>query len=145
MVKSKEWNWAKVTENFWNEPSEDVYYYVDRWEKKGYKRFLDLGCGLGRQSILFAENGFETYSFDLSQYGIESLNEKSKELGLNIKTAVGDINSLPYDSNMFDCLLAYHVISHTDTKGIRVIISEISRVLKSGGEFFITLSDVYRR
>jgi ubiquinone/menaquinone biosynthesis C-methylase UbiE len=67
------------------------------------------------------------------------------ELGLNIKTAVGDINSLPYDSNMFECLLAYHVISHTDTKGIRVIISEINRVLKSGGEFFITLSDVYRR
>jgi SAM-dependent methyltransferase len=141
MVKSKEWNWAKVTDNFWNEPSEDVYYYVDRWKKKGYKRFLDLGCGLGRHSILFAENGFDTYSFDLSQYGIEHLNEKSKELELNIKTAVGDINSLPYDSNMFDCLLAYHVISHTDTQGIRVIISEINSggVMKSGGEFFIIL------
>lgn len=139
MVKSKEWNWAKVTDNFWNEPSEDVYYYVDRWKKKGYKSFLDLGCGLGRHSILFAENGFDTYSFDLSQYGIESLNEKSMKLGLNIKTAVGDINNLPYDSNMFDCLLAYHVISHTDTQGIRAIISEINRVLKSGGEFFITL------
>lgn len=139
MVKSKEWDWAKVTDNFWNEPSEDVYYYVDRWKKKGYKRFLDLGCGLGRHSILFAENGFDTYSFDLSQYGIESLNEKSMKLGLNIKTAVGDINNLPYDSNMFDCLLAYHVISHTDTQGIRAIISEINRVLKSGGEFFITL------
>lgn len=139
MIKSKEWDWAKVTDSFWNEPSEDVYYYVDRWKKKGYKNFLDLGCGLGRHSILFAENGFDTYSFDLSQYGIESLNEKSKKLELNINTAVGDINSLPYDSNMFDCLLAYHVISHTDTQGIRTIISEINRVLKSGGEFFITL------
>lgn len=32
MVKSKEWNWEKVTDDFWNEPSEDIYY-VDRWKK----------------------------------------------------------------------------------------------------------------
>ena len=139
MIKSKEWNWEEVTDNFWNEPSEDVYYYVNRWKKKNYKSFLDLGCGLGRHSLLFAENGFDTYGFDLSQYGVNALDKKARELGLDIKTTVGDINNLPYDSNMFDCLLAYHVISHTDSKGINVIISEINRVLKSKGEFFITL------
>lgn len=139
MIKSKEWNWAEVTDNFWNEPSEDIYYYLNRWKKKNLASFLDLGCGLGRHSILFAQNGFDTYGFDLSKYGIEVLNKKAQELGLDIKTTIGDINKLPFDTNMFDCLLAYHVISHTDTKGINVIISEINRVLKSNGEFFITL------
>ncbi|WP_298847055.1 class I SAM-dependent methyltransferase [Clostridium sp.] len=139
MTKSKEWDWEKVTDDFWNEPSEDVYYYVDRWKKKNFGCFLDLGCGLGRHSILFAQNGFNTYSFDLSRYGIDALDKKARELGLNIKTSIGDINKLPFKSSMFDCLLAYHVISHTDTKGIKVIINEINRVLKSNGEFFITL------
>ena len=139
MVKSKEWNWEEVTNNMWNIPSEDVYYYVSRWKEKNFTSFLDLGCGLGRHSILFAKNGFDTYSFDLSQYGIEVLNEKAKELGLAIKTTVGDINKLPFRTEMFDCLLAYHVISHTDSQGIKTIISEIQRVLKSQGEFFITL------
>lgn len=139
MVESKEWNWAEVKGDFWNEPSEDIYYYLNRWKNKNFTCFLDLGCGLGRHSILFAKNGFDTYSFDLSQYGIDALEKKSRELGLNIKTTVGDINKLPFDANMFDCLLAYHVISHTDTKGIKTIISEINRVLKEHGEFFITL------
>ncbi|MCM0649118.1 class I SAM-dependent methyltransferase [Clostridium swellfunianum] len=139
MVKSKEWNWAEVKENIWNEPSEDVYYYVSRWKKQGFKKFLDLGCGLGRHSVLFAENGFDTYSLDLSDFGLNALNTKAEQLGLEVKTVLGDINNLPYEDNMFDCLLSYHVISHTDTQGIKVIIGEINRVLKNGGEFFITL------
>ncbi|WP_055668371.1 class I SAM-dependent methyltransferase [Desnuesiella massiliensis] len=139
MVKSKEWNWSVVTDSSWNEPSGDVYYYVNRWKKKNLNSFLDLGCGLGRHSILFAENGFDTYSIDLSQYGIEVLDNKASELGLDIKTTVGDIHNLPFDANMFDCLLAYHTISHTDTRGIKIIISEINRVLKTNGEFFATL------
>jgi ubiquinone/menaquinone biosynthesis C-methylase UbiE len=139
MVISKEWNWAEVKDDFWNEPSEDVYYYVNRWSKKNYKQFLDLGCGLGRHSILFAQNGFDTYSFDLSPVGLDVLDKKAKEEGVKINTKIGDINKLPYESGMFDCLLAYHVISHTDTEGIKVILDEINRVLKKGGEFYITL------
>jgi SAM-dependent methyltransferase len=139
MIKSKEWKWAEVKDDFWKVPSEDVYYYASRWQNKNYKSFLDLGCGLGRHSILFAENGFDTYSFDLSQYGIEALKQKAEELKLNIKTTLGDINNLPYETGSFDCLLAYHVISHTNTEGIKGIITEIYRVLKSGGEFYITL------
>jgi len=139
MVKSKEWNWAKVEDDMWNKPSEDVYYYLNRWKEKEYYTFLDLGCGLGRHSILFAQNGFDTYGLDLSKFGLASLSEKAKALGLNIKTCSADINKLPYEDNIFDCLLAYHVISHTDSKGIKTIIKEIKRVLKPGGEFFITL------
>lgn len=139
MVRSKEWNWAKVSDDMWNRPSEDVYYYLNRWHDKGYYTFLDLGCGLGRHSILFAQNGFDTYSLDLSDYGLNSLAEKARALGLNIKTCKGDINKLPYEDNFFDCLLSYHVISHTDSAGIKIIINEIKRVLKPEGEFFITL------
>lgn len=139
MVKSKEWNWAEIKEKLWSEPSEDVYYYLNRWRKQGYKSFLDLGCGIGRHSLLFAENDFETYSLDLSQYAIDLLDEKAKELKLDIRTIISDINELPYEANKFDCLLAYHVISHTDSSGIKVIINEMNRVLKVGGEFFITL------
>ncbi|MCE5322688.1 class I SAM-dependent methyltransferase [bacterium] len=138
-AQSKAWNWTKVTDDIWTKPSEDVYYYVNRWRSMGFNKFLDLGCGLGRHSILFAESGFETDAFDLSQDGLDILNEKASERGLSIKIAKGDINSLPYNSDTFDCLLAYHVISHTDSQGIAGIVGEIGRVIKNGGEFFVTL------
>lgn len=48
------------------EPSGDAYYLYGQAEKEKFKQFSRLG----RHSILFAENGFDTYSIDLSQYGI---------------------------------------------------------------------------
>lgn len=137
---SKPWDWTKNAQDFWNEPAEESYYLAHRWKGKGYARFLDLGCGLGRHSLLFAANGFRVDSFDLSEVAIDGLKETCARSGVaNIACATGDMAELPYPDGAFDCLLAYHVISHTDTRGIARIIGEIKRVLKGGGEFYLTL------
>ncbi len=49
------------------------------------------------------------------------------------------MNVLPYADDSLDCLLAYHVISHTDSIGIKGIVEEIKRVLRPNGEYYITL------
>lgn len=137
MVESRAWDWKKNDQDFWNDPSEESYYLADRWLKKGYRDFLDLGCGLGRHSLLFARRGFAVRALDLSPDAVTGLRERGADFG--IECACGDMASLPYADETFDCLLAYHVISHTDTAGIREITGEIERVLKKGGEFFVTL------
>jgi ubiquinone/menaquinone biosynthesis C-methylase UbiE len=138
MIKSGAWNWDTVKDNSWAIPAEDVYYYLERWSKSNFKRLLDLGCGLGRHSIFFAEHGFNVDAFDLSQSGLEKFIEQIKNDKLNISTKLGDMHTLPYENNYFDCILAYHSIYHTDTLGIKQVISEIYRVLKSNGEAFLT-------
>ena len=143
MVESKSWNWDIVTEDFWTIPSEDVYYYLHKWSKLGFKKFLDLGCGLGRHSIFFAENGFNVSAFDLSESGIDKFKEQIKNDKLDISIKLGDMLSLPYEDNFFDCILAYHSIYHTDSSGIKKVISEIYRVLKKDGEGFITFNSKY--
>jgi len=140
MIKSKSWNWDINTQDFWNIPSEDLYYYLDIWSKNGYKKFLDLGCGLGRHSIFFAKNGFEVYAFDLSEDGIEKFKQKIKDDNLQISVKLGDMLSLPYDDNYFDCILAYHSIYHTDSSGIIRVLNEIQRVLNINGEAFLTFN-----
>ena len=60
---SKEWNWELNKQNVWLNPSVESYYYVNTWKEKGFKKILDLGCGLGRHSILFAKNNFDVYWF----------------------------------------------------------------------------------
>lgn len=137
MIKSKAWDWKVAKAPWWERPSPNVYPLIKRWQKQDFKNFLDLGCGLGRHSILFAKNGFEVEAFDLSKSGIEDLKETIKKQKLPIRLTVGDMLSLPYKDNSFDCLLAYHVIYHTDELGIKRIISEIKRVLKPNGEFFL--------
>lgn len=136
---SKAWDWDKTNEQIWFTPCEESYYLINRWKEKGFERFLDLGCGRGRHSIQFAREALDVSSADLSEFAIKGLNEWAEKEHLRVEATVCDMMSLPYKDSSFDCLLAYHVISHTDSKGIKTILSEIKRVLKEGAEFYITL------
>ncbi len=136
---SKEWNWELNKQNVWLNPSLESYYYVNTWKEKGFKKILDLGCGLGRHSILFAKNNFDVYSLDLSKYAINHLENWAKKEQVYISTKLGDMHELPYGDNSFDAIFSYHTISHTDTFGFGKIINEIKRVLKKDGEIFLTL------
>jgi SAM-dependent methyltransferase len=134
------WEWNKIDDERWNLPSEESYYLLNRWKSQGKLRFLDLGCGKGRHSLFFAKNGFEVYALDISESGISILEDIVKRENLKINTYICDMHSLPFPSSYFDCILAYHVIYHTNRRGLEKIISEIKRVLKDDGEIFVTFN-----
>jgi SAM-dependent methyltransferase len=139
MEKSKGWEWEKANQSPWLKPTDDVYYLANKWLELGFRKVLDLGSGLGRHSIYFAEQGFEVSAIDISDYGVNYLKDWAEKEQLDIDVRVGDIVTLPYEDNSFDCVIAYHSISHADTEGIKRIISEVERVLKKGGEIFMSM------
>lgn len=75
---------------------------------------------------------------DISEYAIDYLRKWAINENLTINAEVGNMTCLPYSDQSFDCIFAYHVISHTDTLGIKKIISEIERVLSPKGEVYLT-------
>lgn len=139
MAVSKAWDWEAETNDIWNDPSEESYYYAEKWKREGRKSVLDLGCGLGRHSLLFARYGFEVSACDLSEYAVEQTEKAAEKLGYNVNATVCDMLNMPYEDNSFDCLFSYLVISHTDTKGFEQVMHEIKRILKPNGSIFITL------
>ena len=139
MVGSKAWDWENIKSESWLKPSEESFYYAEKWRGEGRERLLDLGCGLGRHSILFDSKGFKVTAIDLSEYGVKNLREWQKRNGTDFRTVVGDMKHLPFADNAFDCIYSYHVMTHTDTEGIRQIMSEVHRVLKPGGEIYFDL------
>lgn len=142
MIKSKGWNWKIVkneVEEYWKSPSIESYYLLNRWKSQEKDKFLDLGCGLGRHSILFGLNDFNVSCFDISEEAIKRTKEWALEENLEFDYKIGDMLELPYDDSSFDCILCRNVISHTDTEGMKKIIKELDRVLKINGECYITL------
>lgn len=139
MIDSKSWDWEKEKDNVWLTPCEESYYFCEKWQHEGRRSILDLGCGLGRHSILFAKKGFKVTSVDLSEYSIRHLREWEEREHLFIRSKICDIKQLPFSDNAFDCIFSYHVISHTDSVGIYHILDEIKRVLKPGGEVYLTM------
>ena len=107
MIESKGWNWEIVKnekEKIWKTPSVESYYLVSRWKSQNKKNFLDLGCGLGRHSILFGKNEFCVSCFDISKEAINRTKEWAEKEYLKFDYKVGDMIKLPYKSEQFDCI-----------------------------------------
>lgn len=142
MIKSKGWQWEIVknkVEDYWKEPSLESYYLLNRWHNQNKKDFLDLGCGIGRHSVLFGLNGFNISCLDISEDGINKTKKWCESENIVADYKISDMLNLPYKDNSFDCILCFNVISHTDTSGVKKVISELKRVLKDDGEVYLTL------
>lgn len=142
MIESKGWNWNIINneqEEIWKNPSIESYYLVNRWKSQNKIEFLDLGCGLGRHSILFGKNEFNVSCFDISPEAIEKTKQWAQDENLIFDYKVGDMLNLPYKDENFDCIYCRNVISHTDTEGMKQIIKELNRVMKINGECYLTL------
>lgn len=142
MIESKGWQWKLVKDDencVWKNPSIESYYLLNRWKNQKNTEFLDLGCGLGRHSIMFGKNGFNVRCFDISEDAITRTKVWAESEGLSFDYKTGDMLMLPYTDESVDCIICRNVISHTDTKGVKQAISEVKRVLKIQGECYLTL------
>lgn len=130
-------NWAIVNSpNL--EPIDNCIYFAKKWKDLGCVDLLDLGSGLGQNSIYFSKQGFNVSAMDISDYAIEYLKTWAEKENQHINAEIGDMLSLNYSNQSFDCIFAYHVISHTDSIGIKKVISEIERVLKPNGQVYLS-------
>jgi SAM-dependent methyltransferase len=134
------WDWDRVSDAFWSDPAEDVYYLLHRWAGQARRSILDLGCGLGRHSLLFAAHGFDVIALDASESGLRRLEAAAAKQGLPVDAVRADLTRLPFDASSFDFVLAYHSIYHVDSAGMAAVIDELHRILKPASEVYLTLN-----
>lgn len=58
------------------------------------KKLLDVACGTGRHSVLFAEKGYDVTAFDLSKNLLRIARNRSIESGFNLKLFCADVREL---------------------------------------------------
>ena len=131
--------WTEEKIRLWKTPAPEVLTLIQRWKEKGFERVLDRGCGPGRHSICLAGQGFSVTAVDRDPAALSYLKRWAQEECLPVTTVAGDILSLPFPDHSFDCVLDYHASFHTDTAGYLRGISELHRVIKLGGEAYVTV------
>ena len=99
---------------------------------------LDLGCGSGRDSMYFIEEGFDVTAVD----GSEALCELAKiEIGQEVHNI--RFEDLEFD-NVFDGVWACASLLHVKKKDIHDIINKVSRSLVKDGVLYKNYTLVLR-
>lgn len=101
-------------------------------------KILDLACGAGRHSVLFAEKGYNVTAVDLSDTLLKVAVEHAKALELKIKFLKSDLRYLELDDkyNMIVNLFTSFGYFDSDKENIGVIQKAI-RLLEPGGYFVL--------
>ena len=143
MAMSEGWNNIYNSDNsfFGEEPSDFALLCLNQMMSLDVRSVLELGAGHGRDAIFFASNGLEVKALDYSDRGIEILNKKAQEKSCQINTKPFDIKqSLPFPNTSFDAVYSHMLLDMKFSKPeLRLIFSEISRVLKPNGLNFFSV------
>ncbi|MBU3907221.1 MAG: class I SAM-dependent methyltransferase [Nanoarchaeota archaeon] len=94
------------------EPDIELKRFLSYLNKKRIRGdLLDVGCGAGRHSILFAKKGFNVTGFDYSSNAIKLAKRFTKKYNLDINFKVANV--LSYKSRKkFDVIIDYGCLHH---------------------------------
>jgi len=134
----------KTGEHGWptERPTRSVVRFLKEIKKEKPKgKILDIGCGEGRHTIFFAENGYNAYGFDMELLSIRQAKKFTKVKGIkkNIHFFIGNILSLPFSHNIFDIAIDYGCLHHIKKMDWKTYIENVRMVLKEDAFFILSV------
>ena len=130
-------NFLSKPEMFGLEPSKAAINTLKIFKKENIKKIVELGAGLGRDTILFAKNSINVEALDYSPTAIKMINKKVLEHKLSnlVSPKMFDVRKkLPFEDNSVKACFSHmlYCMALTTTE-LKYLNSEICRILKPGG------------
>ena len=118
---------------FGSEPSHSAKIALENFKKKNVKNIIELGAGLGRDTIFFAKNSIKVTALDYSPTAVEIIKNKSNSLCLGdlIEVQTHDLRQkLNFTDNSFDGCYSHmlYCMAFTNSE-LENLNNEICRVI----------------
>ena len=146
--QSQHWekNFSNKPEMFGLEPSLPSKKALKVFQENKISKVVELGAGLGRDTIFFASNSIQITALDYSPSGIKVINEKAEKQNLKnlISTKIFDIRKkLPFKDNSIEACFSHMLYCMALTSiELEELNNEICRILKPGGINIYTVRHV---
>ena len=137
--QSQHWekNFSSKPEMFGLDPSLSAKKALKLFQEKNIKSVIELGAGLGRDTIFFGKNLIHTIALDYSPSGIKVIDQKIKKANLSkyISSKLFDVREkLPFEDNSIDACYSHMLYCMAlTTEDLAKLNNEIKRILKPGG------------
>lgn len=100
-------------------------------------RLLEVGCGIGVDSIQLAKCGFQVTAVDLTESALQVAKEFAAVRHVDIDFRLGNAERLEFADGEFDAVYSFGVLHHTPD--IERSVAEVRRVLRPGGTAYVML------
>ncbi|MHA7130412.1 class I SAM-dependent methyltransferase [Algoriphagus namhaensis] len=121
-------------------------YLLDQILKERFTpemKILDAGCGEGRNTVYFINQGYQIFGIDQEELAIQYLRYQAKTLNPEydaLRFQVGQMEEIPFHTGAFDAVICSAVLHFAESESeFWQMIDEISRVLKPGGIFWFRM------
>ncbi len=121
-------------------PNPEFLALLPDLSRAGVRRVLDAGCGVGRQLLPLAHQGFQVVGVDREAAALQLRQGSLAAAHLPGALVLADLRRLPLSPGAFDLAVSINVINHGDAATFRDYCRELDRVLKPGGRLFINVS-----
>ena len=99
---------------------------------------MNLGCAHGPDFLPFID-GYELHGVDFSREMLRFAGDYSHKFGFEADLVLADVTRLPYADSTFDQAIAVATYHHLKKDKQADALGELRRVLRPGGEAFITV------
>jgi len=137
--QSQHWesNFSSKPDMFGLTPSLSAQKALKLFQEKKINKIIEIGAGLGRDTVFFAKNSIHTTALDYSPSGIKIINSKIKKDNLSnyVLTKLLDVRKkLPFEDNSIEACYSHmlYCMAFT-TDDLQKLNNEIQRILKPGG------------
>lgn len=103
------------------------------------ERVLDIGCGTGTFATLLKQRfpGVEVTGVDPDPKALARARHKAEQARVSIQFDRGFADSLAYPADSFDLVFSSFMFHHVEGSKRQKTLSEVGRVLKPGGIFYL--------
>jgi SAM-dependent methyltransferase len=99
------------------------------------KKILDIGCGLGGKTLVYAEAGGDVTGVDLDPAHCSGAVDYARGSGFPMNVVCGDATLLPFSDSSFDMVIANDSMEHFHDPASA--LNELVRVVRTGGLVFL--------
>jgi len=109
-------------------------------ELKAGARILDLCCGQGRHSVLFARHGFQVTGLDLNPAYLDLTQRSAGAANVSVKTIEADMREIPFQDHFDAVVNMYSSFGYLESEAddLRVLESA-SKAIRSGGRLLLDM------